>query len=365
MLGTLGGTVLLLGIILLVSANWDQLSDGVKLGGFCLLLAGVHGAGFWITGTGRPYPNVAEALHFVGAGLVLAGIGLVAQIYHLDARPPDGAAMWLIAIVPLAVLLRSAAVTALSVFALLLWAHLEGNFGGSPLEMPDSILSHLSLEVGLGAALVGASPFLRDRVPAVARLFRGAGLGLLAGTLYLIGFYRHFSWSSTEHSLALPLAAIGTGAVALAVGARHLAPGLPIVRNRLVAFLGLLLALTLVLVLADCGAFPRGPKIDAFEFGWWRHYDAIEWLGTGCAWILWFALAGWCVTFGTHAGRRNYINVGVAAIALGVITRFFDLIGGLAETGTVFTLGGVVLLVIAAGAERWRRGLVARMEQAA
>ena len=56
------------------------------------------------------------------------------------------------------------------------------------------------------------------------------------------------------------------------------------------------------------------------------------------------------------------MNTGVLAFGLGIVTRFLDLIGGLADTGTLFVLGGIVLLGTAWAMERWRRAVVARIE---
>lgn len=99
-LGQLGAAVTILGIILLVAANWRDIADWMKIAGLLLLLGGTHGAGLWIQATGRPYPRFAEALHFVGAGLFLAGLALVGQIYHLHADPSSALLLWLAAITP-------------------------------------------------------------------------------------------------------------------------------------------------------------------------------------------------------------------------------------------------------------------------
>jgi uncharacterized membrane protein len=67
------------------------------------------------------------------------------------------------------------------------------------------------------------------------------------------------------------------------------------------------------------------------------------------------------VAYGTLRRQKEYVDIGVLGFGLGVVTRFFDLIGGLAETGTLFLAGGVILLVTAWAMERWRRSLVARI----
>ena len=84
-------------------------------------------------------------------------------------------------------------------------------------------------------------------------------------------------------------------------------------------------------------------------------------LVTFAAWALWFLLAFWCVAFGTRSDRKRYVDVGVAAVGLGVVTRFFDLIGGQTGTGVLFVIGGLVLVGTAWAMEKWRRQTLERM----
>ncbi len=362
-LGWMGGGATALGVILLVSANWESVPDLAKIVGFLVLFGAVHGAGLWIRWSGRPLEKTAEALNFLGAGLFLGGVGLVAQVFHLSSRPSNGILVWLAAIAPLAWLLRSAPITLLSIFALLLWGHIEGEQEGSALKMArhDSFTSHLMLELGLGAAFVGFSGLLRAREPAIARVFRGTGALLLFGSLYALTFFRHFSELDREGSATLPVAALLLGAIGLATGAKYLVPGMAWLRNRLLIFLALVLLLAACALLADRGFIPRGDKLDFFDFGGWRRLDAVEWIVSAAAWVLWFLLALWCVGFGARSERKAYLNAGVGGFGLGVITLFFDLMGTLAFSGGLFLLGGVVLLGTGWAMERWRRKLIARM----
>lgn len=368
-LGWLGGGVLLVGLILIASANWDGIPDIVKLGGLLALLAGTHGTGLWIRWKDLPYGKTAEAFHLVGAGLFLGGIGLVAQIYHLDSRPPNGILLWLVAIAPLALLLRSAPITVLSIVAFLLWAHMEGEFEGSPLQMLRyDFTSHLMLEIGIGTALVGFSPLFRDREPSVARAMRICGALLLFYGLYALGFYRHFSrpnrygyYDEMTGTALLPFLALGLGTIGLALGARRMAPDQPWFRNRLLVLLSAGVGVACAALASDIGVLPRGPEVTQFSFGWHERYDMAEWLVSASIWALWFLLALWCVGFGAKVGSKAYVNAGVLGVALGVLTRFFDLIGSLAETGTLFVTGGVLLIATAWAAERWRRKLVRQM----
>ncbi len=369
-LGWLGGGVVVLGVILLVAANWTEIGDGVKIAAFLLLLAGTHGIGLWIRWTERPYPRTAEALHFLGAGLFLAGVGLVAQIYHLDARPPNAILLWLVAVVPLVVLLRSAPITAMAIFALLLWAHMEGGYSGSPVQMPrSSFTASLMLEIGIGTALLGFSTFVRSREPAVSRVMRAAGIGLLFYGVYTLGFYRYFSRFSAEASigsLILPTTALLLGAAGLAVGWNRMAPESPWLRKRVGALLIFLLVLAATALAADLGALPRGPDFEFFNFGGAdRTFQLVELLISMVAWALWFLLALWCVAYGARSRRKAYLNAGVLGVGLGVVTRFFDLIGGQTQTGLLFLVGGLVLLATGWAMEKWRRAVVARMGETA
>lgn len=349
-LTVLGGGAAVLGVILLVAANWDSLSDAFKIGGFLILLAATHGGGLWIRWAGKPYIKTADALNFLGAGLFLAGVGLISQIYNLHGYPPKAILLWLVAVLPLAFLLRSGPIAALAVFALLLWSHMEGGFTGSPLRL-SGFASFLVLEIGLGAALLGLSATLRGTEAAISRVLRFCGAAILFYGLWALGFMRHFSSaaSSAPHGWVLPSVALLLGILAIAAARRKIADALPALQGRLVALLVALLALS--------------------GFALWLHLTS----GTGgsagifisvMAWALWFLLALWCVAFGARTGRKAYLNAGSAAVGLGVITRFFDLIGGMAETGTILVIGGFLLLATGWATEKWRRSIAATMEEA-
>ena len=160
-LGRLGAAVTMLGVILLIAANWQHIGAGVKILGFLLLLGGAHGAALWIQWTGRPYPRFAEALHFLGAGLFVGGLALVGQIYHLPANPPRAMLVWLVAIAPLAVLLRSPAISGLGILAAWLWLHFEAANSDSPVHV-SGFTSYLMLSLGMGLALLGGQSKLRQ-----------------------------------------------------------------------------------------------------------------------------------------------------------------------------------------------------------
>ena len=371
-LGWLGGAVIVVGVILLVAANWESIPGFVKIAGFLALLAGAHGGALWIRWKEKPYPLTASALHFIGAGLVLAGVGLIAQVYNLHDRPPDGVLVWVIAIVPLAVLLESAPIAVMSIVAVLVWGHMEGAFSGSPLEMPDSFAAHIMLEIGLGVALFGFAGLLRRRNETLAAALRVSGLVLVAALLYVCGFYRYWSdnphssyyWthSNVSFSINLPFAALAHGAIGLTLGWRRIIEGSRTMRALLIGLLAVVLAIAAVAAAADVSLLPRGPEIEQWQFGWSSHCDLVEWVVSVAAWLAWFALSAWCLVHGTTSGAKGLVNLGVVGVGLGVVTRFFDLAGGLASTGWMFILGGAALFGTGWAMERWRRRLIRGME---
>ena len=367
-LGWLGGGAVVLGIILLIGSNWEGIGDYIKIAGFLILLGGTHAAGFWITRAGLPYERTAASCHFIGGGLFLAGVGLIAQIYHLSGRPPNGILLWLVSLIPLVILLRSASLGLMAIFALLTWLHMEGAFPGSVLRLADSFALHLMIELGMGVALVGFSGAVQRWDKGVAGVFRAVGALLLFFTIYALGFYRYYSAShawygrSQDSSGLQAWGMLALGAAGIAAGGRHLAPESVWLRNRLWILLGAALGVGALLVGVEIGSISEGARIEHAEVGGWRRTTAAAWALTVLAWALWFLLALWCIAWGAKSDRKAFVNLGVLAVGAGIITRFFDLVGTLAETGTLFLLGGGVLLGTAFGMEKWRRRIVKQMQ---
>ncbi len=367
-LGWLGGGAVILGVILLIGSNWDGIPDFLKIVCFLVLLGGSHGVGFWITKAGLPYEKTAASFHFIGGGLFLAGVGLVAQIYNLNGHPPNGVLVWLVSLLPLVVLLRSASLSFLALFAFMTWIHMEGAFSGSWLRMDDSFTMHLMIELGMGVALIGYSGLVNRWDGGVAAVFRVCGALMLLYTIYALGFYRYYS---TEHSWyghgrngtsALPWGILALGGIGVAAGGRFLSPESIWLRNRLFILLGVTLAIGAAVVAITSGAISQGEQMETSEFGWWRRTTVGGWTVTIFSWALWFLLGLWCVAWGARSDRKGFVNLGVFVVGSGIITRFFDLMGSLAETGFLFLMGGVVLLGTGFGMERWRRKIVRQMQ---
>lgn len=103
-LSALGATVILVGIISLIAANWDELSKGFKLTGYFigLVLLGTASL-FYRNRSALIFETLAGAL----ALYVLAGIGLIGQVYNLKSTTSSAIFFWLVAILPLTLLSNS------------------------------------------------------------------------------------------------------------------------------------------------------------------------------------------------------------------------------------------------------------------
>jgi uncharacterized membrane protein len=86
-----GAIMLAAGVLLFVSAHWDQLSPGKRFSLLLLLLAAFHVAG---TLTSERFPVLATALHGVGTVALGAAIFLSAQIFNLQEHWPSGILLW-------------------------------------------------------------------------------------------------------------------------------------------------------------------------------------------------------------------------------------------------------------------------------
>ncbi|MFW7380263.1 MAG: DUF2157 domain-containing protein [Oligoflexus sp.] len=87
----LGAFSISIGIISLIAANWSEISDTLKLTVYFVFLSGIGYAAWRRDET----PGLLrETLYTLFSLLLLAGIGLIAQIYHLSSQPWRGPAFW-------------------------------------------------------------------------------------------------------------------------------------------------------------------------------------------------------------------------------------------------------------------------------
>ena len=352
-LSTIGAVLIITGIILLISANWDAIPRGLKIAVGLLLMLSAWAGGYLLCEVRREHPHAGEALYLVGAGLWLANIALIGQIYHLSSRLPNAFLLWVAGIAATPWILRSKALFVLSLLAFGIWLGAEANSDAGLLggEWNESQWVLYSL-VGL-LVLAWGYVLRRGRWSEFAAPAEKTGLLAFFLAAYPLCWrylgYSHVPWNTT--SLAV-LATIGTGALALLVfGLRN--PQLELTRQwrwtwgATLAGLGALLCVCLAAGSPD-GAMP--PRDYGGRFG-------MYWLVT----IAMFVACLLQVQVGVSLRSRFIVNLAVTMMALILLAAYVDLFGSMATTGWMFLLSGVFLLGFGIYLERKRRKLIARI----
>jgi len=347
-LAAIGGALVLAGICLVISANWQKLGDGWKITGVLLLMAAAYGAGWRLAHAPGRFRRLGDVFFGLGCGFFLAGIALVSQIYHLNARPAGYVFVGWLGIVAVPWIVRSRTAQVLSLATGLFWFCLETTTAGSWLALGNDLRSGrelwllmalgvpLSFAVWLsGLGLRGTS--FRD----FASWHEHAGAMLACFSLYVLGFVRH-GWRYEADP-----------------GASSVAP---------VAFV--------LVLLGAAGAFAwRSARKDSVALLPWFGLAGVPvagvlagwnlqdggWLWSGLSWVSLFAINVAMVRIGLATGRAGWVNLALPWIALNLFTRYFDLFGTMMEGGVFFVVTGVVMLAVVFYLERKRRGLLRRL----
>ena len=341
-LGTVGGGLLLAGVCLLIGANWQEIGDWVKIGGLVALIAGAYAAGWRLKISPGRYAKTGDAFFMIGAGLLMAGIALVSQIFHLNSRPATGVLFWWLGIVAIPWLVNSKGTQAVSLLALLIWLGMEFTTESSWLALTVSgrftdELRLVAIMTVLGFAVWLAGLALRrTRYDDFSPLHEKWGLLMVCAGLYVMSFMRHiWRWHDDAGAVALPAMMVVAVLTGLAVWGAWKSS-----RRDLLA-LGGWFALALM---------PMGALLAGWNLG--DH----GWLWSAWSWGGLFVLNVFMVRTGLATGREGWVNLALAFIALNIVTRYFDLFGTMMEGGVFFVVSGVIVLTLGIYLERKRRG---------
>ena len=343
-LGSVGGALLLAGVCLLIGANWQEIGDWVKIAGLVALMAGAYIAGWKLKISPGRYEKTGDAFFMLGAGLFMAGIALVSQIFHLNSRPASGVFAWWLGIVMVPWLVKSKGAQAVSLFAFLVWLGMEFSVQGGWLGLLSAgrsfrdgiplvaIMTLLGLAVWLGGLALRGT-----RHELFASLHEKWGALIVCAGLYVLGFLRHiWRWNGLDDGAVrlVPVAVVAALLLLAGWGAWRAS-------RREVQALGIWWLLTLVPVVAVLAAWNLG------DHGW---------LWSAWAWTGLFVLNVFMIRAGLASGREDAVNLGMAFIALNIVTRYFDLFGTMLEGGLFFVISGVIVLTLGIYLERKRRG---------
>jgi uncharacterized membrane protein len=357
-----GGALLTAGLALVIAHNWDRLTDWTKIAALVVLMTGAYAGGFELKSSG--YGRTGESLLMIGAGLFLCGIALVGQIYHLNERPSGAVLLWVVAILPVAYLVRSAPVLLLGVSGTLIWIGWESSLSDSFLylgchrwrgwELGDECVWFAMQQVGVavGAALTAVGALHRGGLRGFKRVFESTGLLVMGASLYALGFTRLW-WKHSERGLGdLPLAPVlgwaFAAALLIAAAWRHLPPQPPRPRGSLTAaMLGAVLLAAAPTLLGRMGYGGSDARLGL----------------TLLFWVMQFVLGFLWIACGVRWRKPGWLSIGLLFIGLTIVTRYFDVLGSRLDQGLFYILGGILILTLSLILERQRRRLLARLER--
>jgi len=336
----LGGILLASGIILFVSAHWDQLGPGLR---YLLVMAMI--TIFHLGGalTRNKYPATSTTLHAVGTIATGTAIALVGQIFNIQEHWPAAVLLWAIAALFGWMLLRDQAQQTLSLLLIPSWLICEWNYAAE---------NRIGADVYLGRFLfVWAILYLTLFIGTERRIVRGilfgaSAIAAVVGSLLLLESWR--SWYGMQpypqlHTRVWGWIIIAAIPILFSV-ARLRKSTIPVLAA--IAFVIALPWCTRLLPVRFSGVYYGSnaePSIAAHAL-----------VAAFCVFLIWW---------GVRETSRGLVNFGIVAFGATVtwfyFSDLFDKLGrslGLIGLGVLFLAGGWVL-------EKTRRGLLAHIAQ--
>jgi uncharacterized membrane protein len=341
----MGAILLACGVVLFVSAHWDELGPGARFALVIAMMAVFHLGGGLVRAS---YKALSTTLHAVGTMAAGAAIALVGQIFNIQEHWPGAVLLWALAALTGWMLLRDEAQQTIALLLVPGWFFSELAF---------RMAGHIGVEAYLGRGLfVWAVLYLTfflgsRRKIAQGILFAWGAISAVVGlTLMLDGWV---SWSSAQTFVPFSTrvwAWIVIAALPLAIAAFHGHKGL----------VPPALAVNIAVALPWC--IRRSTLVDGHSTMVPQTYNVQEPTLTAHLLVAIFAvfLCGW----GVRMASKALVNLGIvgfaAAVAWFYFSDIFDKVGrslGLIGLGVLFLVGGWAL-------EKMRRRLMARMDAA-
>ncbi|HEY1803888.1 MAG TPA: DUF2157 domain-containing protein [Terracidiphilus sp.] len=339
----LGAILLACGVVLFVSAHWDQLGPGARFLLVIVMVAVFHKAG----ALARPkFRGLSSALHAIGTVSAGAAIALVGQIFNIQEHWPAAVLLWALCAVAGWALLRDQAQQTLALLLVPAWIFCELEF---------RMNRHIGEDVYMGRlcfvwAIFYITFFIGSRRKAVQGiLFAVSVIGAVSGVAAMVWGWTSF-WSGQSF---IPFSTrvwawVAIAAVPLVVAAFHGHKGL----------IPIAAAIAFVLALPWCyntvtysQGYPNGAKAA------WVSNDP-----NLLAYALVAAFAVFLCWWGVRLVSRALVNLGIVSFAASVAWFYFsDILNkmnrslGLIVLGVLFLAGGWAL-------EKMRRRILARMD---
>ncbi len=334
-MSTLAGGLILGGIIMLISANWESIPDVVKMAVAMALLLG-----FWVAWarTRETYPWISEGLGLVGGGMWLGCIALYGQIFQLQNPFAEGCMLFFLGVCMIPFIVRQRLlVVVVAVASAVLLAALEDN--------RDSWLSLRSC-IRSEAAMAGAYLLLSllwwllgehwRRAKGFCRSYAWMGEVAILPWLCIVQaqlFHHAFWFEKWQPELYVVLLAV---------------PALLLWKPRGISWphWGLMMAMLSL-------PYPVGLLLSGAA--------GAELLGVLCG----FALGGGLMYLGYQAKRISWLNYGSLMVFFAGIALIANVLESLTGSGLVLIIAGLLMLGLVWMLEKQRRLLVKSIKEKA
>lgn len=336
----LGGILLASGIVLFVSAHWDQLGPGMRYALVMAMVAVFHLGGAVMR---DKYPATSTVLHAVGTVATGAAIALVGQIFNIQEHWPAAVLLWMIAALFGWLLLQDQAQQTLTLLLIPSWLICEWNFAAD---------NRIGADVYFGRFLfVWAILYLTVFIGTERRIVRGILFGASAiasvvGVFLLLVSWR--SWSGMQPYPPFHTRLWGW----IIIAAIPILFSLVRLRKSTIPALA---SIAFVIALPWCTRlFPVRYGDVYYGSNSEPSFAAHALVAAFCVFLIWW---------GVREASRGLVNFGIVAFGATVawfyFSDLFDKLGrslGLIGLGVLFLAGGWLL-------EKTRRGLLAHMAQ--
>ena len=349
-LSILGGILIGLGVITFFAANWDEISQGVKLAS---LIAGMllsYGAGYALW---QRFGPTAYAVAFVLLGCIIygAGVHLIGQIYHVSVDHPNLSLFWCLGVAPLAYVTRSRPIMFLAIVLFLAAVAFRQQDWLEAIDGLEAVLAWTALYIALGAFLyaVGKAKQQFEGWESLGGLFQALGLITAFAALYLLTFHDIFDYAGSISGASPGYWALAYGASAIAIA----------------VLAGLAWRRTQRGEQKTADFAEAGVVVAILAAAHFATLVYVDWLLLYLiVFNVLFALSALgLMASGYLRDHEGRVNLSIVLIALYVITRYFEYSIELLDSSLLFFGAGVILLAGGYLLDRGRRRMLSAMRE--
>ena len=356
----IGAVLIFIGVAWLIAQNWHQIPNLIKI--FILLLATVSSFVFGVLARQKKHDGVGRGLITLGALLYTSSVFLIAQIYSTQTSIQGFA--WLLflcwpVIILTAYFLESRENVLVALVTFFIWATTQ--YAASAMQADEGmIFGFVVLFLSAGALLYGVTVYHQSIKHAFTSLYRFWTAFYFLALFYLLSFQTFLGIMSnfTFEVGAFPFFLILFVGISFFgfMGSSLIATSRQAVSIKEVgSFLGLLGVLFILILLTKFG---EGSSSFFGNFGSISTALWLLWLFSNVLFIGFIILMLW---YGQRYGSTSIVNLALFVFVLDIITRYIGFwadLSGYFAFSLLAIIGGLLLIVLAVFAKRWKRKLL-------